>query len=435
MLTHKLGASAAGGCAAGCRNWPVRLLALVFVIFVAATAATAQTFSLLYSFSGSQSGLTPYGSLTLGTVGYSTPIVEYGTTLSGGDTGYGTVYRITAEGTESVIHSFLGGALDGATPSGNLARDKAGNFYGTTQSGGACEQYTGNCGTVFKIDASGRESLLYSFQPGTSDGQNPGSGVVLDSAGNLYGPAQGGQFQQGVIFKIDKATAQESIFYQFGAIPGDGINPFGSLTFDSEGNMYGVAQYGGSCSSGGGTLFKITPSGVESTLHSFCVGDVNGATPNGPVALAAAGNIYGVTQQGGDLSCPDSFAPGIGCGTVFEETAAGQYSVVHAFAGSPSDGAGDPGVGAGGGLGVVSDAAGNIYGITQFGGGGTGLGDGVVFEVAEGRTYEVLHTFQGGTTDGSAPQAPLLFLSGNLFGTTIQGGASNEGTIFRVKLK
>jgi uncharacterized repeat protein (TIGR03803 family) len=361
--------------------------------------------------------------------------VEYGTTLYGGDMSYGTVYGITANGTESVIYNFQGGASDGAAPSGNLARDKAGNLYGTTQSGGTCQQYSGNCGTVFKVDASGRESLLYSFQPGTGDGQNPDSGVVLDSAGNLYGPAQGGQFQQGVIFKIDKTTGQESIFYQFGTIPGDGINPFGSLVFDSEGNMYGVAQYGGSCSSGGGTLFKITPSGVESTLHSFCVGDVNGATPNGPVALDAAGNIYGVTQQGGDLTCPDSFAPGIGCGTVFEETAAGQFSVLHAFAGSPADGAGDPAVGAGGGLGVISDVTGNIYGITQYGGGGTGLGDGTVFEVTKGTTYKVLHTFQGGTNDGSEPQAPLLFLSGNLFGTTVEGGASNYGGIFRVNLK
>ncbi len=436
MLTHGVGASAVfGSCSVGYRKSPVKFLALAFATFVAATTATAQTPSLVYSFSGSQSGIGPVGSITLGKG------VGYGTTIDGGNMGYGTVYRITANraeavGTESVIYSFQGGTLDGADPSGNLARDKAGNLYGTTQSGGSCQQYSGNCGTVFKIDANGRESILYSFQPETGDdGENPDSGVVLDSAGNLYGPAQGGQFHQGVIFKINTTTGQESIFYSFGTISGDGINPFGSLVFDSEGNIYGVAQYGGSCSSSGGTLFKITPSGVESTLHSFCVGDANGATPNGPVALDAAGNIYGVTQQGGDLTCPDSFGPGVGCGTVFEETAAGQFSVVHAFAGSPSDGAGDPGVGAGGGLGVISDPAGNIYGITQYGGGGTGLGDGVVFEVANETDYKVLHTFQGGTTDGSQPQAPLLFFSGNLFGTTIQGGASNYGAIFRVNLK
>jgi uncharacterized repeat protein (TIGR03803 family) len=414
---------------------PVRLnasaefLAFIFAVLMSATAASAQSSIEMYSFTGSQSGIFPYGSLTLGAG------VGYGTTLDGGDMGDGTVYRITAKGTESVIYNFQGGLTDGAGPSGNLARDKAGNIYGTTQSGGTCQQSNGNCGTVFKIDSSGHESILYSFQPGTSDGQNPGSGVVLDSAGNLYGPAQGGKFGQGVIFKVNSTTGQESIFYQFGTISGDGVLPFGALVFDSKGNMNGVAQYGGSCSSSGGTLFKITPGGVESTLHSFCVGDANGATPNGPVALDAAGNIFGVTQQGGDLACPDSLAPGIGCGTVFKETSAGQFSVLHAFAGSPSDGAGDPGVGAGGGLGVISDEAGNIYGITQLGGGGTGLGDGTVFEVAKGTNYKVLHTFQGGPNDGSQPQSPLVFLSGSLYGTTIQGGTSNYGTVFRLSLK
>ncbi len=407
----------------------IKILIIALATCFVTSAAFAQTTFAIYSFSGSQSGIFPDGSLTLG------KNAAYGTTLDGGEMGFGTVYRLTAKGTESFIYDFEGGSADGAGPSGNLARDQAGNIYGTTQGGGTCQQNNGNCGTVYKIDSSAHESILYSFQPGTDDGENPGSGVVLGPDGNLYGPAQAGKFGQGVIFKVNPASGEESIFYQFGTISGDGINPFGALTFDSKGNMYGVAQYGGSCSSSGGTLFKITSGGVESTLHSFCVGDTNGATPNGPVALDAVGNIYGVTQQGGDLTCSDSFAPGIGCGTVFKETPAGQFSVVHAFAGAPSDGAGDPGVAAGGGLGVISDAAGNIYGITQFGGAGTGLGNGIIFAVAKGTTYKVLHIFEGGPNDGSQPQAPLVFLSGNLYGTTIQGGASNFGTAFRLGLK
>ena len=407
----------------------LEILIIALATCFVTSAAFAQTNFTIYSFTGSQSGIFPDGSLTLG------KDVAYGTTLDGGKMGFGAVYRLTAKGTESFVYSFEGGSLDGAGPSGNLARDQAGNVYGTTQGGGTCQQNNGNCGTVFKIDSTGHESILYSFQPGTDDGENPGSGVVLGPDGNLYGPAQGGEFEQGVIFKVNPTTGRESIFYQFGTISGDGINPFGAVTFDSAGNMYGVAQYGGACSSSGGTLFKITPSGVESTLHSFCVGDTNGATPNGPVALDTAGDIYGATQQGGDLTCPDSFAPGIGCGTVFKETPAGQFSVVHAFAGAPSDGAGDPGVAAGGGLGVISDAAGNTYGITQFGGAGTGLGNGAIFEVAKGTTYKVLHIFQGSPNDGSQPQAPLVYLSGSVYGTTIQGGSSNLGTAFRLGLK
>ncbi len=430
MFARKVGASVVcNRRSVSYRKSIARFLVLVFAASLATVSASAQTSSILYSFTGSQSGIFPDGAITLGKG------VGYGTTLEGGDMGLGTVYRITAKATETAVHSFEGGTSDGSYPSGSLAVDKAGNIYGTTQSGGTCTQGNGSCGTVFKITPTGKESILYSFQPGTGDGQNPGSGVVLDSAGNLYGAAQGGKFGQGVIFKVNSTTGQESIFYQFGTNAGDGVLPFGPLVFDSKGNLYGVAQYGGSCSSGGGTVFKITPSATETTLHSFCVGDTNGATPNGPVALDAAGDVYGVTQQGGDLSCPNSFAPGIGCGTVFKLTSSSQFSVVHAFAGGTADGAGDPGVGAGGGLGVISDTLGNIYGVTQFGGASTGLGNGSVFEVAQGTSYKVLHIFQGGSNDGSQPQSPVLFLSGNLYGTTIQGGPSNYGTIFRVNLK
>jgi uncharacterized repeat protein (TIGR03803 family) len=380
--------------------------------------------SLLYSFQDPPDGAVPMSGLTaIGNLGYGTTINGGANGYGNNGQGYGTIFKLSGSGKETVEYNFSG-TPDGANPSGVLIHDAAGNLYGTTRNGGTCGEFSGLCGTVFKLDPAGNETVLYSFQPTTGDAENPGSGVTLH-AGNLYGPAGGGEFGQGAIFKLD-SSGKESVFYSFGTNSDDGTFPFGALIFDSAGNMYGVTQEGGSCS--GGTIFKIDPTGKATTLYAFC-GGATGATPSGPLVRDGAGNLYGVTGQGGDFNC--AAGDGAGCGTIFSLSPAGKLTVLHAFAGGASDGAEGAGIGLGGGLGLIRDSAGSLYGATPYGGNAETAGDGTVFAVSR-NGYTVLHIFVGGDQDGSTPEAPLMWLYGSLYGTATTGGASSNGAVFRV---
>jgi uncharacterized repeat protein (TIGR03803 family) len=360
----------------------------------------------------------------------------YGTTLQGGADGYeqngfgyGAIFEITARGNEKVIHSFSG-APDGVTPSGTLARDSAGVLYGTTREGGDCGKFTGECGTVFKLESNGKESVLYTFRAGTKDAENPASGVIMDSAGNFYGAAGGGAYDRGAIFDVN-TNGQEKVVYSFGKKSTDGVYPFGPLLLDGAGTLYGVTQEGSGCTDNpGGTVFKIDAAGRETTLYSFCNFAITGSTPSGPLVRDKAGDLYGLTGQGGDLDCPSG--DGSGCGTIFKISSNGEFSVLHAFRGGSNDGAGSGGIGQGGGLGLIQNSAGDLYGITPNGGTNN---YGTVFEImgAHSSGYKVLHIFNGGDKDGANPDAPLLLVSGSLYGTTSAGGASGKGTVFQLK--
>lgn len=390
-------------------------------VLILSSISYSQTFQTMYSFADPPDGSTPLSVLTLGAGEL------YGTTWSGGasSAGYGTIFKITNSGKETVVYNFNGGT-DGTNPSGALAKDSAGNLYGTTARGGSCGGFTGYCGTVFRLTPAGQESVIYSFQAGTTDAENPGSGVTLDATGNLYGPAQGGVYGAGAIFKID-TSGHESVFYSFGSVPGDGYGPFGRLILDSGGNLYGVTQQGGSCS--GGTVFKVDPSGNETTLYSFCAGATTGSTPSGPLVRDQAGNLYGVTGQGGDLSCSAGF--GSGCGTVFRLSTSGALTVLHSFQGGANDGVESAGINYGGGLGLIRGSSGYLYGITPFGGSSSSAGDGTVYEITPAGAFTLLHAFVG--TDGSIPSAPLTLISGTLYGTTQAGGAASNGTVFKLR--
>jgi uncharacterized repeat protein (TIGR03803 family) len=176
----------------------------------------------------------------------------YGTTGYGGSGNDGTVFMLDATGKETILYRFTGGngSTDGKNPSGNLIRDASGSLYGTTSIGG-----TANLGTIFRLDPSGKETVLHSFgSPG--DGAYPGSGMVMDKAGNLYGNTSlGGTFADGAVFKYDTA-GNETVLHSFGAT-GDGQYPVGNLTLDSAGHIYGVTQKGGAA--GWGTVFVIVP--------------------------------------------------------------------------------------------------------------------------------------------------------------------------------
>jgi uncharacterized repeat protein (TIGR03803 family) len=228
--------------------------------------------------------------------------VLYGTTLFGGDAlGHGTVFKITTSGTERVVYRF-GGGSDGVNPGRGGLISVNGVLYGTTEGGGAnscsrCPQSCqgGGCGTVFKITTSGVESVLYRFA-GESDGADPVAGLT-DVDGVLYGTtAAGGKVCAaagcGTVFKVT-ASGVESVLHRFGAV-GDGGIPIGGLV-NVNGTLYGTTEGGGA--GGAGTVYKITTSGVESILHSF-VGGSDGAQPVASLTYVN-GALYGTTLLGG----------------------------------------------------------------------------------------------------------------------------------------
>src|SRR5271166_3337245 len=240
-------------------------LALVVVLGVevgAAQSAQAQTFTLLYSFTGGGDGGNPDAGLVRDAAGNL-----YGTTANGGTTGGGVVFKVDRRGNESVLYSFAtieGGFL----PYSSLVRDTEGNLYGTTFTGGTgCSPHY-DCGTVFKVDSSGTETVLYSFTGGTKDGCNPWGGLVRDGAGNLYGTTSGcGASGLGTVFKVDTSNA-ETLVHSFDAA--DGAVPlYTGLLLDKKGNLYGVTEYGGP--SGDGVLYKLSSSGTFTVLHGFGV--------------------------------------------------------------------------------------------------------------------------------------------------------------------
>jgi uncharacterized repeat protein (TIGR03803 family) len=340
-----------------------------------------------YSFTGGADGGYPYAGVIRDTSGNL-----YGTTLYGGGSSVGVVYKVDTAGNETVLHSF--GGPDGANPYGGVIRDSAGNLYGTTYQGGAS-----GYGEVFKLDTAGTLTVLYSFTDGP-DGGFPQAGVIRDSAGNLYGTThQGGGSGAGVVYKVDTA-GNETVLHSFSGP--DGAFPYSEVFRDGAGNLYGTTYVGGA--SYNGVVYKVDTAGKETVLHSF-TGGADGGSPYSGVIRDSAGNLYGTTSGGS------------GGGVVFKMDKAGNETVLHSFGGA--DGAVPYAA-------VISDTAGNLYGTTNEGG---GSGAGVVFEVSAGGQETVLFAFPGG--DGTNPQAGVIRdSSGNLYGTTYSGGRG-AGTVYK----
>lgn len=278
----------------------------------------------------------------------------YGTTFVGqADTGigYGVVYKVDAAGHAEVLHNFTGGA-DGGDPYGGVSLDAKGNVYGTASEGGES-----NNGVIFKIDASGHETVLHEFTAG-ADGANPYGNLIQDSAGNFYGMTNaGGASGAGVVFKIEPSGHLTTLYTFTGGA--DGGYPLGGLVFDSEGNLYGATN-GGGTSSGAGVVFKVDASGHETVLYTFTGGE-DGAYPGwGSLARDSAGNLYGTTSSGGAAQA----------GVVFKVDTAGHETVLHSFTGG--DDGGSPYAS------VILGPEGQLYGATPFGG---RANVGVVFEI------------------------------------------------------
>ena len=388
-------------------------LALTLILLASVTTASAQTFRLLYQFKSGRDGSIPYASLILDAQGNL-----YGTTMIDGAYSYGTVFKISPEGKETVLHSFTGTGGDGANPVAPLIRDATGNLYGTTEYGGLFGGACGanGCGIVFKLDPSGKETVLYRFTGIPQvDGMNPQQGLVRDSKGNLYGTtSQGGIYSYGnsygTVFKIDPA-GEETLLHSFNPFTppyNDGWYPMGgALLRDRAGNLYGTTYLGGEPHFG--VVFKLDASGTENVLYNFG-GSGDGRLPFGNLARDAAGNLYGVTMQGGAYEV----------GTIFKLDDNNNETIIHSF--------GDSGDGAPPGGGLATDRAGNLYGTTTEGGSSY---FGTVFKLDPSGTETVLHTFLG--KQGNGPDWGVVRDSkGNLYGTTQYGGAYGGGVVFKV---
>jgi len=373
-----------------------------------AVPAQAQTYRVLHSFSGGKKdGENPYSGLVRDAQGNF-----YGTTFQGGVSNNGTVFKLNKAGKETGLYSFTGYPSDGALPTAGLVRDAAGNLYGTTQEGGS-----DGFGTVFKLDTTGKETVLYSFTGSTQgDGAYPEAGVIRDAAGNLFGTtSEGGAFNLGAVFKVD-ATGKETVLYSFSGPPTDGASPAAGLTQDATGNLYGTTWQGGASSYG--AVFELDTTGTEKMLYSFLGFPIDGASPTAGLVRDAAGNLYGTTQSGGS----DNY------GTVFKLDTMGKESVLHSFAGMGSGDGATPKFGP-----MVRDRNGSLYGTTSSGG---VHNNGTVFQLDTAGKERILHSFAGGT-DGSQPYAGLIRdAKGRLYGTTNQGGKYGccKGLVFRIQV-
>jgi uncharacterized repeat protein (TIGR03803 family) len=336
---------------------------LILAMFTLGITSFAQsqtyTFSTLYSFQSNGNG--PY--FPTAPVVVDAPGNLYGTASSGGDFGVGAAFKISKAGKFSILHTFKGGSSDGSSPFAGLARDANGNFYGTTSEGG-----TSGYGTAFKITPSGQETILYNFTNGT-DGNSPGT-VTLDSADNIYGTSFGGVNGFGLVYKID-ANDVFNVLYSLCSLSGcaDGDTPIGNLVLDSSGNIYGTTQ----AVVGNGNVYKLTPQGDETVLHSF--GGTDGIGP-ASLTLNASGYLYGLADGGGTHQQ----------GTLFKlRKAGGTLTTVYSFCSASrcKDGKFPEGP-------VQFDKSGNIYGTTLQSAGNAGS---VVWEVSATGKETVLHTF------------------------------------------
>jgi uncharacterized repeat protein (TIGR03803 family) len=384
-------------------------------------SANAHRFKVRYNFGphGSGDGANPETGLVKDSHGNL-----YGTTFYGGaygeGYGYGTVFKLASDGKETILHSFGDGKSDGVFPVTALAVGSDGNLYGTTSNGGGKGCGGIGCGVIFRIAPDGTETVLHSFS-GNNDGANPYGGVTVDSAGTVYGTATHGGFAScgnggcGTVFKID-ANGLFTRLYSFqGWNQGDGAFPEGKLLVNGDGSLIGITSGGGRFESAG-TVFKLSADGTETVVHYFGDGD-DGTRPASLVAWTN-GVMFGTTGSGGGSgSCSE------GCGTIYKLTAEGTETVLYRFSGD--DGSAPLAE-------LAIDDKRNLYGTTVSGG---PKGAGVLFKLARDGSFTALHSFCGNCKGGASPSVIgglLLDHAGYLIGSATYGGENLTGLIYRV---
>lgn len=385
------------------------------ICLLAGTLSAAIHEKVIYSFNA-DNGYAPISGLLLDASGNI-----FGTTQDGGVYGNGTVFEVVFAGgvaSETVLYSFQGGSSDGEIPQGTLVMDKAGNLFGTTYEGGNSDH-----GIVFELSPSQggwTENIIHAFGSASGDGCYPVGGLVMDSTGNLYGTTVGcGTGNDGTVFELTPSGGSwsESVLWNFDGV--DGQSPEGCVSFDKFGkNLFGTTASGGFY--GQGNVFKLSrESGVwkETSIFSF-TGGANGCIPSGGVVVDDDENLYGTTQICGADQV----------GTLFQlGPTKGQWTmaILHTFTG-----------GLDGAVPVATlriDEHRNLYGTTLYGG---LYGLGTVFEMTAANNWaETAYSFKGGANDGANPYAGVVVRKGVVFGTTELGGTNNVGTIFGVASK
>lgn len=399
-----------------------RMLPLLVVVATTLTQAQTYKYSTLYSFTNNGTDPTfPQAPVILDNAGNI-----YGTSSTGGNFNFGTVFKLSKTGKLTVLYSFQG-TPDGQTPTAAVVRDAAGNLYGTTSGGGTppneksnCVTNYSGCGTVFQVSPSGDETVLYSFTGG-NDGVFPGGPLALDSAGNLYGQAPDqlivtGPSGYGTVYKIDTHGAFSTL-YDFcplgtttGVCPAGylGRQDYNSVTLDN-GNLYGSAWADGN-SDDGAAIFKITPVGVERVLHTF-TGGADGEAP-GNLTADVHGNLYGTTPGGGNQ------AP-----TLFRITTTGVKTILYTFCSLTNCADGHYPYSD-----VRIDKDGNLYGFVEDGG---AYGCGGLFKYDTAGKETVPFSF---ACNGLSPLGgPAMDSIGNFYGAFLETNNSNGG-VFKLTL-
>jgi uncharacterized repeat protein (TIGR03803 family) len=388
------------------------LAAIVVALALAPFSWAGGTFKVLHAFGGGSDGGGLFDGVTLDAKGNL-----YGTARGGGAYGYGTVFMLkhgARAWAEATLHSFCEppNCSDGALPIAGLVFDANGNLYGSSNT------------ATFQMTHDSAATLGWTFQVIYESGL--GSSLILDQAGDLYGPMGPGKYGKGAVTELSPGSKgwTETYLYsfcpKFGCLDGD--EPTSPLTCDASGNLYGATEGGGKGNLGVVFQLEHTSGGwKEHVLHNFPAFSTDGYDPDGGLTLDQKGNVYGTASQGGSL----------GNGTVFELSrgADGRWkeTILYDFPDAFHNGGGAD-------AGVIFDQAGNLYGTTP-GGGDPNCQCGVVFKMTPGAngkwTYSVLHRFTG--ADGFDPEAGLTLDSkGNIYGTTVAGGANGSGVVFEI---